>query len=106
MDSNGEQTAELQIAGAQNNGDDQKFICKVQTSAFPVAGSPASMVTAASNVYGMLIQALDLSTWSFLVYAVLRLFETNIDQSPHFDTIVDLNASFLAHKWNCFKSQF
>ena len=62
VDSNGEQTAELQIAGAQNNGPDQKFICKVQTSAFPVAGSPASQVTAASNVYGMLIQALDLST--------------------------------------------
>ena len=61
VDSNGEQTAELQIAGAQNS-DDQKFICKVQTSAFPVAGSPASQVTAASNVYGMLIQALDLST--------------------------------------------
>ena len=67
MDANGEQTAELRIAGTQNTAD-QSFICKVQSSAYPGAGSPASQVTAQSNVYGMLIQALDLSTWSFLVW--------------------------------------
>jgi hypothetical protein len=59
VDANGNQEAELQITGAENNAD-QIFICKVQSSAYP--SSDASEVKAPINVYGtLIILALDLS---------------------------------------------
>ena len=53
---NGEQTAELQMTGATNT-EDRNFKCKVQSGSDEAAEVAASM-----NVYGMLIQALNLST--------------------------------------------
>ena len=56
MADNGDQTAELQMTGATNT-EDRNFKCQVQS------GSDESAEVAASiNVYGMLLQALNLST--------------------------------------------
>ena len=55
----GTQSAELRI-DADKNTDDKSFKCKVKSSAF--ADSPESEVTAPINIYGELLQALDLST--------------------------------------------
>ena len=60
VDADGNENAELRIAGPQNIAD-RTFMCQVQSTAYP--DSAASDVTAPINVYGMfLIQDLDLST--------------------------------------------
>ena len=72
MDNNGNQEAKLEIAADKNKAD-KTFKCKVISSAYPDS-SAASEVTAAINVYGMLIQALDLSTFFCLEFNNLNAY--------------------------------
>ena len=53
---NGDQTAELQMTGATNT-EDRNFKCRVQSGS-----DEAAEIAASINVYGMLLQALNLST--------------------------------------------
>ena len=56
MDSNGAQSAELRIAADKNTAD-RSFKCRAQSGT-----DEAGEVAASMNVYGMLLQALNLST--------------------------------------------